>query len=62
MITQRGLTMFTLALLIAVIASGLALAAGTIWPTALLTGGTAASGALRLLPKLLREPDNEQDP
>ncbi|MGI8334440.1 hypothetical protein ACRYCC_31195 [Actinomadura scrupuli] len=61
MITQRGLTALTLALLIAVIAAGLALAAGALWPAALLTGGAAAGGALRLLPKLLRESDNDPD-
>lgn len=61
MISQRGLTALTLALVIATIATGLALAAGMPWPAALLTGGTAASGALRLLPMLTRQSDHARD-
>jgi hypothetical protein len=60
-ITQRGLTALTLALVIATIAAGLALAAGMPWPAALLTGGTAAGGALRLLPVLTRWSSTEHD-
>jgi hypothetical protein len=58
-ITQNGLIMFTLALLIAVIAGGLALAAGAIWPAALLTAGAAGGGALQLLAKLLETKDRQ---
>jgi hypothetical protein len=58
-ITQRGLTVLTLALLIAVIAAGLALAAGAIWPAALLTAGGAGGGALGLLHKLLESNDRQ---
>lgn len=58
MITLHGLVVLTLTMVISVIACGLALAAGSNWPTALLTAGAAAGGALALLPKLI---DNRSD-